>query len=146
MKKGSLAGYEVVNVKATLVDGSYHPVDSSEMAFKTASGMAFKEAMRDGDATILEPVGTLTAYVPNENTGDIIGELNKRRGRTLKMSPIDNSTSEIVAEVPEREMSDFALYMRQTTKGLGSFTFEHTRYEQLPTNLKPTVVAEANQQ
>ena len=146
MKKGSLAGYEVVNVKATLVDGSYHPVDSSEMAFKTASGMAFKEAMRDGDATILEPVGTLTAYVPNENTGDIIGELNKRRGRTLKMSPIDNSTSEIVAEVPEREMSDFALYMRQTTKGLGSFTFEHTRYEQLPANLIPTVVAEANQQ
>ncbi|MGN1412254.1 MAG: elongation factor G [Oscillospiraceae bacterium] len=144
MKKGILAGCEVVNIKATLLDGSYHPVDSSEMAFKTASSMAFKEAMRDGDPTILEPVGTLKAIVPEANTGDILGELNKRRGRTLGMNPLEKSMTEIVAEVPAREMSDFALYMRQTTRGLGSFTFDFERYEQLPSNLVASVIAEVN--
>lgn len=142
MKKGILAGCEVVNVKATLLDGSYHPVDSSEMAFKTAASMAFKEAMRDGEPTILEPVGTLNATIPEDNTGDILGELNKRRGRTLGMNPLSKGMTEIVAEVPEREMSDFALYMRQTTRGLGSFTFKYERYEQLPSNLVSTVIAE----
>jgi elongation factor G len=144
MKKGVLAGCEVVNIKATLLDGSYHPVDSSEMAFKTASSMAFKEAMRDGDPTILEPVGTLKATIPEDNTGDILGELNKRRGRTLGMNPVGKGMTEIVAEVPEREMSDFALYMRQTTRGLGSFGFTHERYEQLPANLVTTVISEVN--
>lgn len=144
MKKGILAGCEVVNIKATLLDGSYHPVDSSEMAFKTASSMAFKEAMRDGDPTILEPVGTLKATIPEDNTGDILGELNKRRGRTLGMNPLGKGMTEIIAEVPEREMSDFALFMRQTTRGLGSFTFNHERYEQLPSNLIASVIAEVN--
>lgn len=144
MKKGILAGCEVVNVKATLLDGSYHPVDSSEMAFKTASSMAFKDAMRDGDPTILEPVGTLKAVVPEANTGDILGELNKRRGRTLGMNPLEKNMTEIVAEVPAREMSDFALYMRQTTRGLGNFTFDFERYEQLPSNLVASVIAEVN--
>lgn len=144
MKKGTLAGCEVVNIKATLLDGSYHPVDSSEMAFKTAAAMAFKEAMRDGDATILEPVATLNAIIPESNTGDILGELNKRRGRTLGMNPLDDGMTEIIAEVPEREMSDFALFMRQTTRGLGTFTLKHERYEQLPSNLLNVVIAEVN--
>lgn len=144
MNKGILASCEVVNIKATLLDGSYHPVDSSEMAFKTASSMAFKEAMRDGDPTILEPVGTLNATIPEDNTGDILGELNKRRGRTLGMNPLGKGMTEIIAEVPEREMSDFALFIRQTTRGLGSFTFKHERYEQLPSNLMTTVIAEVN--
>lgn len=144
MKKGSLAGCEVVNIKATLLDGSYHPVDSSEMAFKTAAAIAFKDAMRDGDSTILEPVATLKAIIPESNTGDVLGELNKRRGRTLGMNPLDNGMTEIVAEVPEREMNDFALFMRQTTRGLGSFTLKHERYEQLPSNLTDTVIAEVN--
>jgi elongation factor G len=144
MKKGILANCEVVNIKATLLDGSYHPVDSSEMAFKTAAAMAFKDAMRDGEPTILEPVGTLKANIPEENTGDILGELNKRRGRTLGMNPLGNGMTEIVAEVPEREMSDFALFMRQTTRGLGNFLFTHERYEQLPSNLTNTVIAEVN--
>lgn len=144
MNKGILASCEVVNIKATLLDGSYHPVDSSEMAFKTASSMAFKEAMRDGDPTILEPVGTLSAKIPEDNTGDILGELNKRRGRTLGMNPLGKGMTEIIAEVPEREMSDFALFMRQTTRGLGSFTFKHERYEQLPSNLIATVITEVN--
>jgi elongation factor G len=106
--------------------------------------MAFKEAMRDGDPTILEPVGTLKATIPEDNTGDILGELNKRRGRTLGMNPVGKGMTEIVAEVPEREMSDFALYMRQTTRGLGSFGFTHERYEQLPANLVTTVISEVN--
>lgn len=144
MKKGSLAGCEVVNIKATLLDGSYHPVDSSEMAFKTAAAMAFKDAMRDGDSTILEPVATLNAIIPESNTGDVLGELNKRRGRTLGMNPLDNGMTEIIAEVPEREMNDFALFMRQTTRGLGSFTLKHERYEQLPSNLIDIVIAEVN--
>lgn len=144
MKKGSLAGCEVVNIKATLLDGSYHPVDSSEMAFKTAAAMAFKDAMRDGDSTILEPVATLNAIIPEGNTGDVLGELNKRRGRTLGMNPLDNGMTEIIAEVPEREMNDFALFMRQTTRGLGSFTLKHERYEQLPSNLTDIVIAEVN--
>jgi len=144
MKKGVLAGCEVVNIKATLLDGSYHPVDSSEMAFKTASAMAFKEAMRDGDPTILEPVASLNAIIPEDNTGDILGELNKRRGRTLGMNPLENGMTEIVAEVPEREMNDFALFMRQTTRGLGTFTLKHERYEQLPLNLIDVVIAEVN--
>jgi elongation factor G len=144
MKKGSLAGCEVVNIKATLLDGSYHPVDSSEMAFKTASAMAFKDAMRDGEPTILEPVGTLNAVIPEANTGDVLGELNKRRGRTLGMNPLEHGMTEIVAEVPEREMNDFALFMRQTTRGLGHFTFNHERYEQLPSNLTDSVIAEVN--
>lgn len=144
MKKGILAGCEVVNIKATLLDGSYHPVDSSEMAFKTAAAMAFKDAMRDGDPTILEPVATLNAIIPEGNTGDVLGELNKRRGRTLGMNPLEDGMTEIVAEVPEREMNDFALFMRQTTRGLGTFTLKHERYEQLPSNLVNVVISEVN--
>jgi elongation factor G len=114
------------------------------MAFKTASAMAFKDAMRDGEPTILEPVGTLNAVIPEANTGDVLGELNKRRGRTLGMNPLEHGMTEIVAEVPEREMNDFALFMRQTTRGLGHFTFNHERYEQLPSNLTDSVIAEVN--
>lgn len=141
MNKGVLAGCPVTGVKAILVDGSYHPVDSSEMAFKTAASIAFKEGIKQADPTILEPVGTLTALIPNDNTGDVMGDLNKRRGRVLGMNPAEEKgMTEIVAEVPEREMQTFTMQLRQITRGRGSFEFEFVRYEQLPANLVSDVI------
>ena len=141
MGKGVLAGCPVTGVKAILVDGSYHPVDSSEMAFKTAAAIAFKEGMKQAEPTILEPVGTLRAIIPNDNTGDVMGDLNKRRGRVLGMNPADEKgMTEIVAEVPEREMQSFAMQLRQITRGRGSFEFDFVRYEQLPANLVSDVI------
>lgn len=143
VKKGILAGFPVVGVKAILVDGSYHPVDSSEMSFKTAASLAYKEGMRQADPTLLEPIGTLEVCVPDENTGDMMGELNKRRGRVLGMNPSEKfkSMTDIMAEVPMREMSDFALLLRQMTQGRGEFTFEPVRYEPLPPHLMADVIA-----
>ena len=141
VKKGVLAGCPVVGLKAILVDGSYHPVDSSEMAFKTAASIAYKEGLRQADPVMLEPIGELKVSVPDENTGDVMGELNKRRGRVLGMEPVSNGITMIQAEVPMREMHDFAMYLRQTTRGMGSFTFEFVRYEQLPANLLAEVIS-----
>ncbi|WP_432651413.1 elongation factor G [Huintestinicola sp.] len=145
MNKGVLAGCPVTGVKAILVDGSYHPVDSSEMAFKTAASIAFKEGMKQADPTILEPVGTLKALIPNDNTGDVMGDLNKRRGRVLGMNPAEEKgMTEIIAEVPEREMQTFTMQLRQITRGRGSFEFEFVRYEQLPANLVSDVILSLN--
>ncbi len=141
VKKGVLAGCPVVGLKAILVDGSYHPVDSSEMAFKTAASIAYKEGLRQADPVMLEPIGELKVIVPDENTGDVMGELNKRRGRVLGMEPVSNGITMIQAEVPMREMHDFAMYLRQTTRGMGSFSFEFVRYEQLPANLLAEVIS-----
>ena len=137
MKKGVLAGCPVTGLKAVLVDGSYHPVDSSEMAFKTAAGIAFKEGLKQADPTILEPIGKLVVTAPDENTGDIMGDLNKRRGRVIGMNPDTKKkgVTVIEAEVPMREMQSFTTQLRQITRGNGSFTLEHLRYEQLPGNL-----------
>lgn len=145
MNKGVLAGCPVTGVKAILVDGSYHPVDSSEMAFKTAASIAFKEGMKQADPTILEPVGTLKALIPNDNTGDVMGDLNKRRGRVLGMNPAEEKgMTEIIAEVPEREMQTFTMQLRQITRGRGNFEFEFVRYEQLPANLVSDVILSLN--
>ncbi|MDE6664808.1 MAG: elongation factor G [Ruminococcus sp.] len=144
IKKGVLAGCPVVGLKAILVDGSYHPVDSSEMAFKTAASIAYKEGLRQADPVMLEPVGELKVTAPDDNTGDIMGELNKRRGRVLGMEPVSHGVTMIQAEVPVREMHDFAMYLRQTTRGLGSFTLEFERYEQLPSNLLAEVISSVN--
>ncbi|MCQ2460041.1 MAG: elongation factor G [Ruminococcus sp.] len=141
VKKGVLAGCPVVGLKAILVDGSYHPVDSSEMAFKTAASIAYKEGLRQADPVMLEPIGTLKVTAPDDNTGDIMGELNKRRGRVLGMEPVAHGTTMIQAEVPMREMHDFAMYLRQTTRGMGSFTFDFERYEQLPAALLAEVIS-----
>jgi len=141
VKKGVLAGCPVVGLKAILVDGSYHPVDSSEMAFKTAASIAYKEGLRQADPVMLEPIGTLKVTAPDDNTGDIMGELNKRRGRVLGMEPVGHGNTVIQAEVPMREMHDFAMYLRQTTRGMGSFTFDFERYEQLPANLLTEVIS-----
>ena len=141
VKKGVLAGCPVVGLKAILLDGSYHPVDSSEMAFKMAASIAYKEGMKNADPVMLEPISTLTVTAPDENTGDIMGELNKRRGRVLGMEPAGKGETTITAEVPVREMHDFAMYLRQVTRGMGSFTMEFLRYEQLPANLLSEVIA-----
>ncbi len=144
VKKGILAGCPVVGLKAILVDGSYHPVDSSEMAFKTAASIAYKEGLRQADPIMLEPIGELKVTAPDDKTGDIMGELNKRRGRVLGMEPVAHGTTLIQAEVPMREMHDFAMYLRQTTRGLGSFDFNFLRYEQLPANLLSDVIMTVN--
>lgn len=141
VKKGVLAGCPVVGLKAILLDGSYHPVDSSEMAFKTAASLAYKEGLKNADPVMLEPIGTLNVLVPDENTGDVMGELNKRRGRVSGMEPAETGMTAISAEVPMREMHDFTMYLRQTTRGMGSFTFDFMRYEQLPSNLLTEVIA-----
>ncbi len=143
VKRGVLAGYPMVGVKAVLTDGSYHPVDSSEMAFKMAASIAYKTGIPQASPVLLEPIGKLTVYVPESYTGDIMGELNKRRGRILGMNPTDEGLQEIVGEAPISEMYDFTTTLRSMTQGRGSFTLEFERYEQLPSNLEAAVIAEA---
>ena len=143
MKKGVLAGFPMVGVKATLTDGSYHPVDSSEMAFKTAASLAYKAGIPQAGPVLLEPIGTLQAYVPGDNTGDIMGDINKRRGRVLGMNPSeeDNLTC-VEAEVPMAEMGDFSTLLRSVTQGRGYYRFAFTRYEEAPMNVAQKVIAE----
>lgn len=141
--KGILAGYPVVNLKATLVDGSYHPVDSSEMAFKMAATLAYKAGLQQASPILLEPIGHLSVSVPDANTGDMMGELNKRRGRVLGMNPDEEGTAIIEAEVPMSEMHDFATLLRQMAQGSGSFTYSFERYEQLPNQLVAGVIEKA---
>lgn len=138
--KGPLAGYPVVGLKATLYDGSYHPVDSSEMAFKTAASIAYKNGLPMANPTLLEPIGMLKTVVPDANMGDIMGEVTKRRGRVLGMSPAESGSQEIDAEVPMAEMHDFSTFLRQSTQGRGSYTFEFVRYEDAPTNVANKVI------
>ena len=140
---GVLAGYPVVGLKATLLDGSYHPVDSSEMAFIMAAKLAYKAALPEAGPMILEPVGTLKAHVPADNTGDVMGDVTKRRGRVLGMNPDEDGLQIVEAEVPMAEMQDFTTFMRQLTQGRGHFTLEFARYEPLPSNLEGKVIEEA---
>ena len=143
MKKGVLAGYPMVGVKAVLVDGSYHPVDSSEMAFKTAASIAFKEGIANASPTILEPIGTLTAIVPDDNLGDVIGDINKRRGRVIGMNPLNGHKQEVMAEVPMAEMGDFSTAMRSITQGRATFTTEFARYEDAPAPIQQKIIQNA---
>ena len=142
--KGPLAGYPVVGLRATLYDGSYHPVDSSEMAFKTAASLAYKAGMPQASPVLLEPIGALSATVPDGNMGDIMGEVNKRRGRVLGMNPAGKEGYQTIeAEVPVAEMSDFSTFMRQATQGRGSFRFDFVRYEEAPAMVAQKVIEEA---
>ena len=140
---GVLAGYPMVGMKATLLDGSYHPVDSSEMAFIMAAKLAYKAAIPEAGPVLLEPIGTLQAHVPADNTGDIMGEVTKRRGRVLGMNPDDEGMQIVEAEVPMAEMQDFTTFLRQLTQGRGWFTFDFVRYEQLPQMLEGKVIEQA---
>ena len=139
--KGPLAGYPVVGLKANLYDGSYHPVDSSEMAFKMAANIAYKNGMPQASPTLLEPIGSLRATVPDANMGDVMGEVNKRRGRVMGMDPAEEKGMQVVeAEVPVAEMDDFATFIRQCTQGRGSYTFEFVRYEDCTANVAQKVI------
>ncbi len=141
--KGTLAGYPMVGLKATLVDGSYHPVDSSEMSFKMAASLAYKAGIPTANPVLLEPVGTLTVYVPDDYMGDVIGDITKRRGRVLGMNPHDSRYKEIVAEVPMGEMGDFSTAMRSITQGWANFNIEFARYEEAPAMIAQKVIEEA---
>lgn len=139
--KGPVAGYPVVGLKATLVDGSYHPVDSSEMAFKTATVLAFKQGFMEASPVLLEPIVSLKVVVPDRFTGDIMGDLNKRRGRVLGMNP-SNGKQEIVADIPLSELYGYSTDLRSMTGGIGDFSYEFSRYEQAPSDVQQKVMEE----
>ncbi len=130
--KGPLAGYPMVGLKAVLYDGSYHPVDSNEMAFKLAAILAYKEGIPQANPTLLEPIGALAVSVPESYVGDVMGDLSKRRGRPMGMNPDKNGNTVIEAEVPMAEMGEYAIDLRAMTQARGSFTLEFVRYEEVP--------------
>ena len=142
-EKGVLAGYPMVFVKATLLDGSYHPVDSSEMAFKMAASLAYKEGIPQAGPVILEPIGALKVTIPDSMMGDIMGDLNKRRGRIMGMTPDADGNQVVEAEVPMSEMMSYAIDLRSMTQGSGSFTFEFVRYEEAPATTQQAIIEAA---
>ena len=141
--KGPLAGYPVVGLKATLVDGSYHPVDSSEMAFKMATILAFKKGFVEASPILLEPIASLKVIVPERFTGDVMGDLNKRRGRVLGMNPEYNGKQSIEADVPMSELIGYSTDLRSMTGGIGEFSYEFSRYEQAPSDVQDREVEKA---
>jgi len=145
MRAGTVAGYPIQDVKVTLYDGQHHSVDSSEMAFKMAGSMAFKDAMENAQPTLMEPIMTVTVTVPEEYVGDVIGDLNSRRGRPLGMEPRGNVT-EIKAEVPMAEMLDYAPDLRAITGGQGEYSMDLARYEEVPGHVAQQVVQQAEQE
>ena len=134
--RGPLAAYPVVGVKATLYDGSYHPVDSSEMAFKTAASQAFKKGFMEASPVLLEPIATLKVTVPDKYTGDVMGDLNKRRGRVLGMNPDHKGNTIIEADVPMMELYGYSTQLRSMTGGSGTFAYDFARYEQAPSDIQ----------
>lgn len=140
--KGPLAAYPVVGVKATLIDGSYHPVDSSEMAFKTAAMMAFKKGFMDASPVLLEPIASLKVNVPDKYTGDIMGDLNKRRGRVIGMTPFEGERQLIEADIPMTELFGYSTELRSMTGGRGDFSYEFARYEQAPPDVAEKEIKE----
>ena len=139
--KGPLAGYPVVGVKAILYDGSYHPVDSSEMAFKTATVQAFKKGFMEAGPVLLEPIASLKVTVPDEYTGDVMGDLNKRRGRVLGMNPIQGGKQVIEADIPMTGLFGYCTVLRSMTGGRGTYAYEFARYEQAPADVQEKEIA-----
>ncbi|HLG73813.1 MAG TPA: elongation factor G [Chloroflexota bacterium] len=143
MQEGLLAGYPVIDVKAVLYDGSYHPVDSSEMAFKIAGSMGFKAAAQTANPVLLEPIMDVTVTVPSDFMGDVIGDLNGKRARVLGMDPVGGGFTEIRAHVPMAEMLRYATDLRSITQGRGTYTMEQLGYEEVPSHMAQKVIAEA---
>ena len=141
-----MAGYPVVNLKATLVDGSYHPVDSSEMAFKVAASLAYKEGLKQANPVLLEPFGKLSVTIPESSMGDIVGDVNKRRGRILGMNPIGGGKALVEAEVPMSEMNKYATDLRSMTQGRGKFSLEFERYEEAPANVAQAIIEKSKKE
>lgn len=140
MNKGPLAGCKVVNVKAVLYDGSYHDVDSNEMAFKIAASLAFKKGIVEAKPCLLEPVMRLEIFVPDEYMGDVMGDMNKRRGKILGMEPLLDGGQKILAEAPQAELFDYAIGLRAMTQGRGSFTMKFEKYEEVPMQLAQKII------
>ena len=140
---GVLAGYPVVYLKAVLHDGSYHPVDSSEIAFKTAAQLAYKEALPQANPVLLEPIGELKVTIPDSYMGDVMGDLNKRRGRVMGMDPTGDGDQVLSAEVPMAEMLNYAIDLRSITQSRGFFTFSFVRYEEAPAPVQQKAIEEA---
>ena len=143
---GTLAGYPVVGLKATLVDGSYHPVDSSELAFKMAAILAFKKGFAEAGPVILEPIITLSVTVPNDMVGDVMGDINKRRDRILGMDHIPGGKQTVTADVPMAEMYGYGTVLRAMTGGMGDFAYEFARYEQAPGDVQKKIVEAAQKE
>ena len=147
MAKGVLAGYPVVGLAANLYDGSYHDVDSSEMSFKMAASIAFREGLPQCAPVLLEPVGKLSVFTPDAQMGDVIGDLNKRRGRIMGMNQMEEKRgwSIVEAEVPEAEMNDYVHALRAISQGRASFTFYFDHYEEVPTAVAEKIIAAAKE-
>ena len=143
MEKGPLAGYPCVNIKACLYDGSYHPVDSSEIAFKIAASLAFKKGIEEAKPCLLEPVMHVEIEVPDEYMGDVMGDMNKRRGKILGMEPISGGGQKLIAEAPQAEMNKYAITLRAMTQARGSFKMRFERYEEVPAMLADKIIADA---
>lgn len=142
VKKGPMAAYPVIGVKAVLYDGSYHPVDSSEMAFKVAATQALKKGLMEANPVLLEPIASLKVVIPDEYTGDIMGDLNKRRGRVMGMNPVENGYQEILADIPYLELFGYNTQLRSMTSGSGTFSYEFARYEQAPDDVAKKQIEE----
>ena len=142
LKKGVLAGYPVIGIKATLHDGSYHPVDSSEMAFKVAASLAYKKGMENAKPVILEPIMKVEIIIPDEYMGDIISDINKKRGRVIGMEPEGNN-EKVIADIPLSEMFKYATDLRSMTQGRGSFSMEFEKYEEVPSTEVDKIIEDA---
>lgn len=132
LEEGPLAGYPVVNLKATLYDGSYHPVDSNEMAFKIAASLAFKKGFQEASPILLEPIMRVEVTIPDEYMGDVMGDMNKRRGKILGMEQLETGEQKVIAEAPHMELFEYSIDLRSMTAARGSFTMEFERYEEAP--------------
>jgi len=143
-EKGVLAGYPVINFKATLYDGSYHPVDSNDLSFKLAAILAFKAGMEKAKPVLLEPVVRMEIRIPEEYMGDVMGDLNKRRGRVLGMDHTETGEQLLLAEVPEAEILKYSIDLRALTQGRGEFEYEFVRYEEVPENISKRIIEERN--
>ena len=147
MQKGVLAGYPVVNLAANLYDGSYHDVDSNEISFKLAAAIAYREGLPKAQPVLLEPVGELKVKIPDNYVGDVMGDLNKRRGRVMGIEPAEDGsgTQTVLAEVPFAEMTDYVISLRAMTQGRGRFDFDFIRYDEVPASLTDKIIQEAKQ-
>lgn len=142
LERGPLAGCKVVNIKAVLYDGSYHDVDSNEVSFKIAASLAFKKGIVEANPCLIEPIMHVEITVPDEYMGDVIGDMNKRRGKILGMEPLPNGGQKVVAEAPQAELFDYALGLRSMTQGRGVFEMKFVRYEELPKHLAEKIIAQ----
>ena len=142
MEHGVLAGYPLVGLHAVLTDGSYHDVDSNELSFKMAARLAYKAGIPQASPVLLEPICAVKTIVPDAYMGDVIGDLNKRRGRIMGMNPVEGGKQEILAEAPMAELTDYAITLRSMTQGRGSFVSQFERYDEAPVPVQEKVIAE----